>query len=381
MSKYPEKTDVKDFYLDYIRMQLVSGYLKDGNIAESNKYAAQVKDKLGLARGLNNVAYEWAQKGAKLAEAEKLSKQSLDIMQESMKKPVARPYSSLKSVIKDNNKTYDGYADTYAFILYKEGKYAEALKYQQGVYDHNTSNSTGINEHYVLILNALGKYATSKPIIENAIKSNNSSAVLKEELKKAYIGLNKSEAGYDQYLAPLMAIANKKKIEELAKQMINQPAIPFSLKDLDGNTVSLAGLKGKTVIVDFWATWCGPCKASFPGMQMAVNKYKDDPNVKFLFIDTWEREANYVDGVKKFIADNKYTFNVLLDEKNDAGKQAKVVSQFDVPGIPTKFIIDKNGIIRFKKVGFEGSADDLVDEISTMIDLANEPQLAQVGGK
>ena len=131
--------------------------------------------------------------------------------------------------------------------------------------------------------------------------------------------------------------------------------------------------KDTVYIVNFWATWCGPCKASFPGMQMAVNKYKDDQDVKFLFIDTWENGDNYIDGVKKFIADNKYTFNVLIDEKGGDGRQSKVVTQFGVSGIPTKFIIDKSGNIRFKVVGFDGSADGLVDEVSAMIDMAKEP--------
>jgi len=75
------------------------------------------------------------------------------------------------------------------------------------------------------------------------------------------------------------------------------------------------------------------------------------------------------------IADNNYTFHVLLDEKASNGRQAKVVNSFDVSGIPTKFIIDKAGNIRFKYVGYDGTPEALVNEVSNMINMANNPKI------
>ncbi|MDB5156666.1 MAG: resA 6 [Mucilaginibacter sp.] len=155
----------------------------------------------------------------------------------------------------------------------------------------------------------------------------------------------------------------------------NQPAPVFELKDMDGKTVSLADYKGKVVVVDFWATWCGPCKMSFPGMQLVLNKYKKDNDVQFLFIDTREKAADYKDLVKNFLAENHYTFKVIFDENGADGIQNKFIKIYKVPGIPTKFIIDRDGIIRFERIGYmSGMSDqDLANEVAEMIEKAKKP--------
>ena len=184
-------------------------------------------------------------------------------------------------------------------------------------------------------------------------------------MKEAYTKKNK-EAGFDAYIAKLERQSYLKMVEELKKSMMNEAAPQFGLLDLDGKKVNLQDLKNKVVVVDFWATWCGPCIKSFPGMQKMVTKYKDDPEVKFVFIDTWENGDNKEKGASDFMTTNKYDFHVLMDNDN------KVVESFKVSGIPTKFVVDKKGVTRFKSVGFGGSDDKLVSELTAMIDMAKE---------
>lgn len=133
--------------------------------------------------------------------------------------------------------------------------------------------------------------------------------------------------------------------------LLNRKAPDFQLKDIQGKTVSLSSLKGKVVILDFWATWCVPCQESFPGLQKAVNHYAKQDNVVFLFIDTRERSADYKQLAKALMLKGHYTFKVLFDEQGPEGVQNKQYKIYDMPGLPTKFIIDAQGIIRYKLEG------------------------------
>ncbi len=354
----------------YMGVFLTLGYLKAENLEKYRQYKKEIINTTDLDGSFNSVAYEWAVAGKHLPEAEELSKETIDSITARINHPVSKSFLTADELKARHKESLDSYTDTYTFILYKEGKnYAEALKLEAPVWERNQLDAD-ITEHYALLLMATGDYGKATSIIEATIKDGKATKGLNDVLKKCYLHKNGSDKGFDAYMAQLNEVSNQKAKEALAKEMINIPAPAFTLKDLDGNTVSLASLKGKTVIVDFWATWCGPCKASMPGMQIAVNKYKNDPNVKFLFIDAWENGDDYLPKVKKFIGDNKYTFNVLVDEKDQSGQQAKVISQFKVDGIPTKFIIDGNGNIRFKHVGYDGSDDAVVSTVSSMIDMA-----------
>lgn len=96
-------------------------------------------------------------------------------------------------------------------------------------------------------------------------------------------------------------------------------------------------------------------------MLKAHKRYKSNPNVKLLFVNTWEKTSDFLLKVKDFVIKNE-NFTIPIDANN------KVVASYKVEGIPTKFIIDQNGMIRFKSTGYYGSTEGLVTEVSSMIE-------------
>lgn len=127
---------------------------------------------------------------------------------------------------------------------------------------------------------------------------------------------------------------------ETALKISKTKAMDFKLKDLNGKEVSLSDYKGKKVFLNFWATWCPPCKAEMPEMEML---YKETKNSDLVILAVNLDEEK--DTVQKFINSNKYNFPVLLDTGNI------VASQYEVVSIPTSFFIDKEGNIVDKHIG------------------------------
>ncbi len=119
----------------------------------------------------------------------------------------------------------------------------------------------------------------------------------------------------------------------------------FKTNSLSGNSFSSDVLKGKVVLINFWATWCSPCKAEFPLLQKNIyDKIKDD-NFSVLCISRSEKE----DVVKKFIEQFKYTFPVYLDP------EGKTYNLFASKYIPRNFVVGKDGKIKWASTGFKKS--------------------------
>ena len=123
--------------------------------------------------------------------------------------------------------------------------------------------------------------------------------------------------------------------------LINKPAPDFTLKDIEGNETKLADFKGKVVLLDFWATWCGPCIMSMPHIQALYEIYKEG-DVIILGINSWEKEK---DKVEPFLKEHKITYRILLDSNDE------VIGKYGVKAIPKFFILDKKGIVRYSYTG------------------------------
>ncbi|HHJ18585.1 MAG TPA: TlpA family protein disulfide reductase [Gammaproteobacteria bacterium] len=121
----------------------------------------------------------------------------------------------------------------------------------------------------------------------------------------------------------------------------------FTLADMDGKKHKLSDYRGRPVIINFWATWCPPCRAELPSMNKAWTKIKDQ-GIDMLAVNVGEDE----DTIFAFMSDYPIDFTILLDESGD------MITHWPVKGLPTTFVINPEGKLVYRAIGGREWDDD-----------------------
>ncbi len=140
--------------------------------------------------------------------------------------------------------------------------------------------------------------------------------------------------------------------------VVGAPAPDFTLQDLQGNEVTLSNLQGQVVLVNFWATWCGPCRLEMPAIQRQYDDLKDQ-GFTVLAVNTGDTAAD----AGLFSSDLGLSFPVLLDPGDE------VNNLYRVRGYPTTYIIDRDGMIDRTHVGY--MSDGQLEDYLSKLGLAN----------
>lgn len=136
-----------------------------------------------------------------------------------------------------------------------------------------------------------------------------------------------------------------------------EKAPDFQLPQINGDTLKLSELRGNVVYVDFWATWCPPCRESFPWMESMYQRYQD-LGLQIVAISLDQKS----DLIKSFLKEHEANFTILQDRAGGAAEA------FKVKGMPSSYLVDRKGNIRMRHAGFnEGDKAGLESKIKQLL--------------
>ena len=256
-----------------------------------------------------------------------------------------------------------------AFINKKMKNYEKSLKLYKEAIDkysdiYEVMQMTSIYQSMIELYDAMENQKEAYTLSKKAISSGFMSDKILSDHQKLFEFLKSQKTirgDYATEIQDLKKLGNAAKLQLVLNDQLSISPVPGTLKTANGGSLTTDQWRGKVVFLDFWATWCGPCIKSFPGVQKLYDKYKNNPNVVFAIVNVWERVEDRFASVQSFLSKNPYSFPIYYDLKDE------IVKEYGVTGIPSKFILDKDGVGRFMEVGLKDE-QTFIEETSMKID-------------
>ncbi len=352
----------------YSHKKLFNYYKKEGDVANMVKQAEELSaiDWPRKVETLNTIAEAFAEQGDRLDLALSYAQQALDQIPDAILNPVYATgeasyiagYIEETEAKKERNRLRSKVYATFGHIYLKKSQFDKAEQYL--VKSQNASDTDAAKKYLGdLYMQTDRPKQAFDAYWDILLKAPNKEKV-RQKLKKAYIAHHGSVDGYESKTEKLDQLWRKKMAKKFKKKMRSDEAPPLKkLTDLNGNPVDTDQFKNKVLILDFWATWCGPCRDSFPYLQKVYESYKDNPDIKIIVLNTG-RSDNLKD-VKKWYENNDYTFPAYY------AKDAQITKDYNVKRLPNKIYIGQDGNIRFQSYGFRGPG--MVPKMKLKIDM------------
>ena len=246
----------------------------------------------------------------------------------------------------------------------------DSLKKLKPADDAKAGEKTWYAAHQIAYWQAVGKLADTEnrkldalASYQTALSFRAKTPKVKDDLKENIDRLWKELGGTEEGRNALLSRNDVKKAAEATEESwdtVNKPLADFALTDLQGKKWLLADLKGKTTFINFWATWCGPCRQELPYIEKLHEQMKDKNDVLILTFNI-DDELGLVE---PFMKENKYTFTVILG--------SDYASSQEVYGIPRNWIVGPGGAIKFDGLGFGGDGEGFLKKAIAAIEKARE---------
>lgn len=352
VARYPR---VPSEYRSQVKSILAAAYGREGRFREMEKmYLEALADNPYNHEALNNLAYGWACRGENMDSAQAYSLRAVEMALEELpaKKLPGLSDEQWQEMVAIQQGTY---LDTYGWVLYKKAEYDSSLQVMRRAW--KLYQDPTISYHYGLALYQQGQVDSAIVRLATAVAAKTGDSLeATEELRRIYYQRHRSLKGLADMVAAAWESLAENRVQTMALEsgrLVGSPAPDFILKDLEGRRHSLSAVRGRVVILDFWAQWCATCRKTMPLVQKVWEEYQGQ-EVVIWGIDL--DDPHDLDRAQEFLSRESIDFPILLGGKMGQGMDRV----YQVTGLPTTLVIDRQGVIRFRHIGYRENLDKLL---------------------